>query len=145
MVGCCHGAHSSFGVGGEHPPAPPSGSPDFALAESTPCLGSALGKLGLGPGLKTDWLEGCKKGRSPQESGGMGGVLRLGAGISRTHAQVHIALSTSLKIHVERFIKQTNTNPSSLPSGCPWKERESGGLRKTQVRSFSLFQVPCRS
>lgn len=66
-----------------------------------PAEAQLLGKLGLGPDLKTDWLEGCKKGQSPQEWGGTGGVCRLGAGMPRTHAQVHMPLRTSLKTHVQ--------------------------------------------
>lgn len=95
-----------------------------------------LGKLGLGPGLKTDWLKGYRKDWSP---GGMGGVCRLGAGTPRIHAQVHIALRTSLKIHVQL---NASLNKRKPPQSAVWahtkKSGKTGGSRETQVRSHSL-------
>lgn len=68
-----------------------------------PAEAQLLGKLGLGPGLKTDWLEGWLQERpEPRRSGEeWEECVRLGAGMPCTHAQVHIALRTSLKIHVQ--------------------------------------------
>lgn len=56
----------------------------------------------------------------------MGGVYRLGAGMPCTHAQVHIALRTSLKIHVQLNASLNKRKPQSA-AWEPWKEREAGG------------------
>lgn len=98
-----------------------------------PAEAQLLGKLGLGPGLKTDWLEGCEKGQSPREWGGTGGVCRLGAGMPRTHAQVHIPLGTSLKTHVQLNASLNKRKPQVCRLGA----RGKGGKRAGCARHES--------
>lgn len=82
-----------------------------------------LGKLGLGPGLKTDWLEGWLQ-ESPEPAGvGRNGKCRLGAGMPRTHRHIHITLWTSLKIHVQLNASLNKRKPHS----AVWEPMERAG------------------
>lgn len=73
----------------------------------------------------------------------MGGVYRLGAGMPSTHAQVHIALRTSLKIHVQLNASLNKRKPQS----AAWEPMEKAGSgRVATVTSLVPLppQLPCR-
>lgn len=55
----------------------------------------------------------------------MGGVCGLGAGMPRTHTQVHIALRTSLKIHVQLNASLNKRKPQS----AVWEPLGKSGKR----------------
>lgn len=61
----------------------------------------------------------------------MGGVCRLGAGTPRTHAQVHIALRTSLKIHVQL---NASLNKRKPPQSAVWVPTKRAGKRAGRAR-----------
>lgn len=73
----------------------------------------------------------------------MGGVCRLGAGIPRTHAQVHIALKTSPKIHVKWNASLNKRKPQSAVWEPVERARSGCVAPVTSPVPFPL-QIPCR-
>lgn len=72
-----------------------------------------LSKLGLGPGLETDWLEGWLQERARWSGEEWEECVGWGLGCPRTQAQVHTALRTSLNIHVQLNTSLNKRKPQS--------------------------------